>query len=104
MHENILSETFAIAMNSDILSLIGNMAQHVGQLHDLFIADGLPLNLGGQVGNTVRPVTFLMEPVNYLLYSVSGPDNQGYRLLPFSIDTSLFDTYFSLCHIPLRYL
>ena len=32
------------------------IAQHVGQLHDLLVADGFPLELGRQVGNAVRDV------------------------------------------------
>ena len=38
------------------------------RFHNLLVADGFPLELGRQVGNAVRPVVFLMEPVNYLLH------------------------------------
>ena len=33
------------------------------------------IQLGRQIGNTVRPAVFLMEPVNYLLHGISGPDD-----------------------------
>src|SRR5699024_1152074 len=51
------------------------IAQHIGQLHDLLIANRFSLELGGQVGNTVRPAVFLMEPVNQLLHGISRPDD-----------------------------
>ena len=36
------------------------ITQRVGKLDDLFIADALPLQLGGQIGNAVRPAIFIM--------------------------------------------
>ena len=51
------------------------IAQHISQLHDLLVADRFPLELGGQIGNPIRPAVFLMEPVNYLLHGVSRPDD-----------------------------
>ena len=36
------------------------IAQRVGKLHDLFVADALPLQLGRQVGNAVGPAIFVM--------------------------------------------
>ena len=38
---------------------------------------------GRQVGNTVRPAVFLMEPVNYLLHGISGPDDLCLNLVAY---------------------
>src|SRR5699024_6300848 len=59
------------------------IAQHIGQFHNLLVADGFPLELGRQVGNAVRPVVFLMEPVNYLLHGVSRPDDLCLNLIAY---------------------
>ena len=55
--------------------------QHVGQLHSLLIVDGFPLELVGQVGNTVA--VFLMEPVKRLLHGVSRPDDLRRHLVAY---------------------
>lgn len=49
--------------------------QHISQFHDFFVADALPLQLGRQVGNAVRPAVFVMQQVNDLLHRKTGADD-----------------------------
>ena len=67
--------------------------QHVGQLHDLLVADALPLQFCGQIGDAVAPVVFLGQPVNHLLHGKSGADDlrldlisDAHKILPNSCD------------------
>ena len=51
------------------------ISQCVGKLDDLFIADALPLQLGGQIGNAVRPAIFIIQQVNNLLHRKTGTND-----------------------------
>ena len=51
------------------------IAQHISKLHDFFVADALPLQLGRQVGDAVGPTIFVMKKINNLLHGKTGADD-----------------------------
>ena len=51
------------------------IAQRVGKLDGLRVAQGFPLELVGQVGYAVRLAMLVMQQIDHLLHGQSLPDN-----------------------------
>lgn len=57
------------------------IAQRISQLHDIFVADALPLQFCGQVGDAAASIVFISQSVNDLLHRKTGTNDLRFDLI-----------------------
>ena len=94
--EFVVALPIELSREQQIELLQGDLiAQRVGKLDSLDIAQGFPLELIGQVGNTVRPAVFVPQQIDNLLHGHALTDDVRLDLISQIGFHQLFTSIFS---------